>query len=94
MLGGEEIIKEMEVLRSVVADHTKKWKHLPLSFADFCTVIVPPKFCSLKVPDNPPEIFLFIYKEQKGLGKKFERKKVRIILKLIPNHEEWNDKIA
>ena len=55
MLGGEEIIKEMEVLRSVVADHTKKWKHLPLSFADFCTVIVPPKFCSLKVPDNPPE---------------------------------------
>ena len=61
-LGGgetaEEIIKEMEMLKSVVADHSKKWRHYPPSFAVFCTVIVPPKFCSLKVPDNPyePEI--------------------------------------
>ena len=58
-LGGgetaEEIIKEMEVLKSVVADHSKKWKHSPPSFAVFCTVVVAPKFCSLHVPDNPPE---------------------------------------
>ena len=58
-LGGgetaEEIIKEMEVLKSVVADHSKKWKHSIPSFAVFCTVIVPPKFCSLSVPKNPPE---------------------------------------
>ena len=47
--------KEMEVLKSVVADHSKKWRHSPPSFAVFCTVIVPPKFCSLTVPANPPE---------------------------------------
>ena len=45
-LGGgetaEEIIKEMEVLKSVVADHSKKWKHSPPSFAVFCTVVVAP----------------------------------------------------
>ena len=51
----EEITKEIEVLKSVVADHSKKWKHSPPSFAVFCTVVVAPKFCSLKVPDNPPE---------------------------------------
>ena len=38
-----------------MADHSKKWKHSPLSSTVFCTVAVAPKFCSLTVPPNPPE---------------------------------------
>ena len=51
----DDIIKEMEVFKQVVADHNKKWKHSPLSFTDICIVAVAPKFCSLTVPPNPPE---------------------------------------
>ena len=51
----DDIIKEMEVFKQVVADHNKKWKHSPLSSTVFCTVAVAPKFCSLTVPPNPPE---------------------------------------
>ena len=36
----EDIIKEMEVFKQVVADHSKKWKHSPPSFTVFCTVAV------------------------------------------------------
>ena len=34
----DDIIKEMEVFKQVVADHNKKWKHSPLSFTDICIV--------------------------------------------------------
>ena len=51
----DDIIKEMEVFKQVVADHSKKWKHSPPSFTVFCTVAVASKFCSLTVPANPPE---------------------------------------
>ena len=51
----DDIIKEMEVFKQVVADHNKKWKQSPLSFTDICIVAVAPKFCSLTVPPNPPE---------------------------------------
>ena len=45
----------MKVFKQVVADHSKKWKHSPLSSTVFCTVAVAPKFCSLTVPPNLPE---------------------------------------
>ena len=51
----DDIIKEIKVFKQVVADHSKKWKHSPLSSTVFCTVAVAPKFCSLTVPPNPPE---------------------------------------
>ena len=51
----EAILREMQVLKEVVKDHSRKWNHTPPSYAAFCTVILPPKFCSLHVPPNPPE---------------------------------------
>ena len=51
----EDIKKEMDELREVVKKHSQKWKHSPPSYVVFCTVIYPPKFCSLYVPPNPPE---------------------------------------
>ena len=39
----------------MVEDHSKKWKHTPPSYVVFCTVSLPPKFCSLHLPPNPPE---------------------------------------
>ena len=51
----EEILNDMKVLKQVVADHSRNWGHSPPSYVVFCTVILPPKFCSLYVPPNPPQ---------------------------------------
>jgi hypothetical protein len=51
----EQIVKEMEELKSVVNEHSSKWNHTPSSYVVFCTVILAPKFCSLYVPPSPPE---------------------------------------
>ena len=51
----EQIAREMDVLKQVVREHSQKWKHNPPSYVVFCTVLYAPKFCSLKVPVNPPE---------------------------------------
>ena len=51
----EQIAREMDVLKQLVREHSQKWKHNPPSYVVFCTVLYVPKFCSLKVPVNPPE---------------------------------------
>ena len=51
----EDIIKEVEDLKQVVKDHSIKWNHNPPSYAAMCTVLYAPKFCSLYVPESPPE---------------------------------------
>ena len=48
----EDIINAMKVLKLVVDDHSKKLGHSPPSYVSFCTVPLPPKFCSLYVPPN------------------------------------------
>ena len=58
----DDIIKEMEAFKLVMADHSRKWKHPPPRFTVFCTLAVAPKFCSLTVPPNPlePEIAAWV----------------------------------
>ena len=51
----EQIFHDMKQLKYVVADHSQKWGHSPASYVAFCTLILPPKFCSLYVPPNPPQ---------------------------------------
>ena len=50
----EQIFLDMEQLKYVVDDYSKKWRHSPPSYVAFCTLIYPPKFCSLYVPPNQP----------------------------------------
>ena len=55
----ENIINDMKVLKRVVDAHSKKLGHSPPSYVSFCTVLLPPKFCSLNVPPiqpNEPDI--------------------------------------
>ena len=55
----EQIIHEMAKLKYVVDEYSKKWSHSPPSYVAFCTVLLPPKFCSLNVPPiqpNEPDI--------------------------------------
>ena len=50
----EDIINDMKVLKRVVENHSKKFGHSPPSYISFCTVLLPPKFCSLNVPPIQP----------------------------------------
>ena len=50
----EDIINDMKVLKRVVDDHSKQLGHSPPSYVSFCTVLLPPKFCSLNVPPSKP----------------------------------------
>ena len=49
----EQIIAEMEELKQMVGEHSKRWNHNPPSYVVFCTVLFAPKFCSLQLPDSP-----------------------------------------
>ena len=46
----DQIITEMEELKHVVSEHSKRWKHDPPSYVVFCTLLFAPKFCSLQLP--------------------------------------------
>ena len=55
----EDIIHDMKLLKRVVDKHSKNLGHSPPSYISFCTVLLPPKFCSLNVPPiqpNEPDI--------------------------------------
>ena len=41
---------EVENLRQKLRAHSLVWQHDPPSYVSFCTVIIPPKFCSLDIP--------------------------------------------
>ena len=47
----DQIIAEM---KEMVLEHSKKWMHDHPSYVSFCTLIIPPKFCSLNVPPPNP----------------------------------------
>ena len=46
----DQIIREMEDLKHVVGEHSRRWNHNPPSYVVFCTLLFPPKFCSLHLP--------------------------------------------
>ena len=48
----DQIITEMEELKQVVSEHSKRWKHDPPSYVVFCTLLFAPKFCSLQLPPS------------------------------------------
>ena len=58
----EQISRYMDVMKQVVEEHSKKWKHDPPSYVSFCTVLLAPKFCSLHIPANPerPEVAMWV----------------------------------
>ena len=47
-----EIIAEFEKLKEVVANHSLQHKHDEPSIVSICTLSLPPKYCSLKLPDD------------------------------------------
>ena len=52
----EAIVKEMEELKKVVMEHSAEHNHNPPSYVSFSTLFFPPKFCSLKVPMDAPDL--------------------------------------
>ena len=84
----EAIIREMQELKEVVKDHSRKWNHTPPSYAAFCTVILPPKFCSLHVPPNPPEPEIAMWVPPPSFNNRYgELKKLNLMI-LELNKEE------
>ena len=72
----EEIVQEMIELKEVVEEHSKKYQHNLPNYVSFCTLILPPKFCSLHVPNNPPEPWLAEWVPGQNFRNKFEEIKL------------------
>ena len=72
----EEIVQEMIELKEVVEEHSKKYQHNLPNYVSFCTLILPPKFCSLHVPNNPPEPWLAEWVPGLNFRNKFEEIKL------------------
>ena len=47
-----EVVIELNTIKKVVADHSIKNKHEKPSYVSICTLALPPKYCSLRLPDN------------------------------------------
>jgi hypothetical protein len=69
----DKIIKEMKELKEMVKQHNMKWKHDPSSYVSISTLIIPPKFCSLDHPPNPPEPWLAKFKKRYKVVKEVNR---------------------
>ena len=56
---GEEasrIINEMEQLKEMVLRHSLIHRHTPPSYVSFCTLPMPPMYCSLYLPENADDL--------------------------------------
>ena len=52
----DAITIEMIELKNVVKAHSSEHNHNPPSYVSFSTLFFPPKFCSLKVPTDAPDL--------------------------------------
>ena len=52
----DSIAEEYEHLKRVVAEHSKQNQHRPASSVSISTLMLPPKYCSFKVPENAPDL--------------------------------------
>ena len=50
------IVEEMRHMKEVVKQHSKENGHNPPSYVSFATLLLPPKFCSFKVPEGVPDL--------------------------------------
>ena len=54
------IVQEMKDMKEVVKKHSQENGHNPPSYVSFSTLILPPKFCSFKVPQDVPDLAQWI----------------------------------
>ena len=47
-----EIVDELEAMKKVLADHSARHKHDKPSYISICTLALPPKLCSLRLPEH------------------------------------------
>ena len=52
----DSIMKDIRVMKRLVADHSKLYGHNPPSYVSFATCLLPPKFTSFYVPKNVPNL--------------------------------------
>ena len=52
----DSIMKDIRVMKRLVADHSKLYGHNPPSYVSFDTCLLPPKFTSFYVPKNVPNL--------------------------------------
>ena len=52
----EDIVNEMKELKKTVVEHSAEHNHNPPSYVSFSTLFFPPKFCSLNVPSDAPDL--------------------------------------
>ena len=51
-----EIVKEIQELKTCVLEHSEEHSHNPPSYVSVSTLFFPPKFCSLTVPTDAPDL--------------------------------------
>ena len=76
-----EIMNEFSLLKEAVADHSRKHLHVSPSYVSVCTLILPPKYCSLRLPEDmrgleawkPPRNFINRYPVIKEVNEKIKK---------------------
>ena len=76
----DAIVEEMKQMKEVVKKHSQENGHNPPSYVSFSTLILPPKFCSFKVPADVPDLaewrpgpnFVDRYKEIEKVNKQIK----------------------
>ena len=79
------IIHEFKELKEIVQEHSEQHGHVPPSTVSISTLILPPKYCSFNVPDDP---LLAEWKPGPGFRDRYEEiKKVNLAIKAL-NEED------
>ena len=52
----EKIVEEMQDMKEAVKQHSLTYGHSKPSYVAFATLLIPPKFCSLYIPENAPNL--------------------------------------
>ena len=91
----DKIVAEMEQLKEAVKQHSAENKHTKPSYVSFCSIILPPKFCSLHIPENAPHLaewvpgpkFVNRYKDIEAVNKKIKEINLKDNLRYVNLHE-------
>ena len=92
----DKIVGEMKELKEMVRLHSEENQHSKPSYVSFCTIILPPKFCSLHIPENAPHLAEWVpgpnfknrYKDIEAVNKKVKEMNLEDNLRYVNLHEQ------
>ena len=91
----EEMKQEMRNMKDMVRQHSRQYNHSKPSYVAFCTLLLPPKFCSLHIPDNAPELAEWVpnsrfknrYRDMEAINKWIKEVNLRDNLRYVNLHQ-------